>query len=129
MQREIVSERACGGHPGAASRALGGSERGLPELQTYAHRLDEPSRDAWQRPEEVIELLECHPGMTVDLGAGTGYFLRYLSVAVGDEGRVLALDIEPGTIDRLLARIETGLPQSDDSAAIQWFPSSKPPAS
>jgi predicted methyltransferase len=42
----------------------------------------------------------------VDLGAGTGYFLRYLSVAVGDEGRVLALDIEPATIDWLLARIE-----------------------
>jgi len=84
-----------------------GSERGLPNVQTYAHRLDEPSRDAWQRPEEVIELLECRPGMTaVDLGAGTGYFLRYLSVAVGDEGRVLALDIEPATIDWLLARIE-----------------------
>ena len=84
-----------------------GSERGLPNVQTYAHRLDEPSRDAWQRPEEVIELLGCHPGMTaVDLGAGTGYFLRYLSVAVGDEGRVIPLDIEPATIEWLLTRIE-----------------------
>jgi predicted methyltransferase len=84
-----------------------GSEHGLPEVQTYAHRLDDPTRDAWQRPQEVIELLECRPGMTaVDLGAGTGYFLPYLSVAVGDEGRVLALDIEPGTIDWLLAAIE-----------------------
>ncbi len=84
-----------------------GSERGLPDLQTYAHRLDEPSRDAWQRPEEVIELLGCRPGMTVvDLGAGTGYFLPYLSVAVGDEGRVIPLDLEPATIAWLLTRIE-----------------------
>jgi len=84
-----------------------GSERGLPDLQTYAHRLDNPARDEWQRPEEVIELLECSPGMTaVDLGAGTGYFLRHLSVAVGDEGRVLALDLNLATIDVLLARIQ-----------------------
>ena len=84
-----------------------GSERGLPELQTYADRLDEPGRDEWQRPEEVVELLDCRPGMTaVDLGAGSGYFLRYLSAAVGDDGRVLALDIHPGTIELLLARAE-----------------------
>ena len=42
----------------------------------------------------------------VDLGAGTGYFLRHLSVAVGDEGRVLALDLNLATIDVLLARIQ-----------------------
>ena len=93
--------------PGPHQEHSSGSERGLPELQTYAHRLDEPSRDAWQRPEEVIELLGCRPGMTVvDLGAGTGYFLPYLSVAVGDEGRVIPLDLEPSTIAWLHTRIE-----------------------
>ncbi len=93
--------------PGPHQEHSSGSERGLPELQTYAHRLDEPSRDAWQRPEEVIELLGCRPGMTVvDLGAGTGYFLPYLSVAVGDEGRVIPLDLEPATIAWLHTRIE-----------------------
>jgi len=85
-----------------------GAERGLPELQTYAHRLDNPARDEWQRPEEVVALLECHVGMTaVDLGAGTGYFLPFLSNAVGEDGRVLALDLEPGTIEWLSGRIET----------------------
>jgi predicted methyltransferase len=42
----------------------------------------------------------------VDLGAGTGYFIRYLSEAVGAEGRVLALDTERSMIDLLVARIE-----------------------
>jgi predicted methyltransferase len=47
----------------------------------------------------------------VDLGAGTGYFLRYLSVAVGHEGRVLALELDAGAIDLLSRRAETeGLP-------------------
>jgi cyclopropane fatty-acyl-phospholipid synthase-like methyltransferase len=42
----------------------------------------------------------------VDLGAGTGYFLRYLSKAVGREGRVLALDISRSSIDWMSARVE-----------------------
>ena len=84
-----------------------GNERGLPGLQTYAQRLDDPERDAWQRPNEVIELLDCPPGGTVvDLGVGTGYFIRYLSDAVGDDGLVLALDIEPSAIGLVTARAE-----------------------
>ncbi len=54
-----------------------------------------------------MKLLECRPGMTaVDLGAGTGYFLRYLSQAVGPEGHVLALDVSRSSIDSLSSRID-----------------------
>jgi len=89
-----------------------GSERGCPHLQAYSEQLDEQQRDEWQRPEGVIELLECRVGMTVvDLGAGTGYFLRYLSEAVGREGHVLALDISRSSINWMSSRIEReGLP-------------------
>ena len=34
-----------------------------------------------------------------DVGTGTGYFVPYLSRAVGEGGRVLALDVEPTMID------------------------------
>lgn len=79
-----------------------GDERGLPDVETYAHRLDDPSRDGWQKPEEVVALLDCPPGATVvDLGAGTGYFIPYLSRAVGDAGRVLGLDISASTVEWL----------------------------
>ncbi len=84
-----------------------GAERGLPAMHVYAHRLDDPTRGQWQRPDEVIDLLDCRPGMTVaDVGAGTGYFLGHLSRAVGRTGRVLALDLEQPTIDLLYRRIE-----------------------
>lgn len=84
-----------------------GAERGLPEVETYGHRLDDPSRDAWQRPTEVVALLECQPGATVvDLGVGTGYFLPHLSRAVGSGGAVLGLDISEPTIDRVRERAE-----------------------
>ena len=105
-QSESAAAAAAANHEHSA-----GAERGLPELQNYAHRLDEPSRDAWQKPEEVVALLDCRPGDTViDVGAGTGYFLRYLSGAVGAEGRVLALDIEPTSTELVRARaVEEGL--------------------
>lgn len=84
-----------------------GAERGLPQVETYAHRLDDPSRDDWQKPEEVVALLDCPRGSTVvDLGAGTGYFLPFLSPAVGEEGRVLGLDIAPETVDWLRDRAD-----------------------
>jgi len=67
--------------------------------EQWAKQFDDPARDAWQRPAEVIAALHLAPGMTVaDVGAGTGYFLPYLSRAVGPKGRVLALDIEPDMV-------------------------------
>jgi SAM-dependent methyltransferase len=41
-----------------------------------------------------------------DLGAGTGYFLPYLSRAVGPQGRVLALDTEDAMVEHMRARVE-----------------------
>ncbi|MGB5220467.1 MAG: methyltransferase domain-containing protein [Polyangiales bacterium] len=84
-----------------------GAERGLPEVETYAPRLDDASRDAWQKPEEVIALLDCRTGATVvDLGTGTGYFVPLLSHAVGEQGRVLGLDIAPATVEWIRNRAD-----------------------
>ena len=68
---------------------------------------DHPSRDAWQEPERVVELMAIEEGMgVVDIGAGTGYFNPYLSVAVGAEGVVYAVDIEPDMIEHMRRRAE-----------------------
>ena len=91
--------------------------------QRWAREFDDPDRDAWQRPEEVVRLMEIAPGATVaDLGAGTGYFLKHLSKAVGPEGRVLALDIEPSMVEYMrdratregLANVEARVVAGDD---------------
>src|SRR5262249_5263372 len=51
--------------------------------------------------------LEIARGMTVaDLGAGTGYFSRYLAAAVGPSGSVLAVDPEPNMVAHLRERAE-----------------------
>lgn len=66
---------------------------GCAEL-AYRH-MNDPSRDAWQKPKEVIEKLAIKPGSRVaDLGAGGGYFTWHLAGAVGPEGIVYAVEID-----------------------------------
>lgn len=66
---------------------------GCAEL-AYQH-MNDLSRDAWQKPKEVIEKLAITPGSRVaDVGAGGGYFTWYLAGAVGSQGTVYAVDID-----------------------------------
>ncbi len=52
-------------------------------------------RDSWQQPERVVESLAIAPGARVaDLGAGGGYFTWHLAAAVGESGRVYAIDVD-----------------------------------
>ena len=91
--------------PGGDARSAG-HEHGFAHPHTYADRLDDPKRDAWQKPAEVVDLLDCVPGaVAADLGAGTGYFLSYLAEAVGPEGQVVALDVSQEMVDRMTDRI------------------------
>jgi SAM-dependent methyltransferase len=94
----------------------------------WSKEFDDPARDAWQKPAEVVALLELRPGMTVaDVGAGTGYFLPYLSRAVGPSGAVLALDIEPDMVRFMreraaregLANVRSDVVRGDDPGLPQ----------
>lgn len=69
------------------------------DAAAWSKQFDDPARDAWQKPDEVVALTAIEPGMTVvDLGAGTGYFEKRLSAAVGPKGKVIALDVEPNMV-------------------------------
>ena len=77
------------------------------DIPKYVKAFEGPRRDAWQKPEEVVNLLQLWPGNTVaDVGAGTGYFEPGLSKAVGATGRVLALDVEPHMVAHLKQRVK-----------------------
>lgn len=71
----------------------------------WSKEFDDPARDAWQKPQDIVNAMAIAPGMTVaDVGAGTGYFERYLSRAVGPSGVVLAVDVEPSMVGWLEQR-------------------------
>jgi arsenite methyltransferase len=80
-------------------------------------------RDSWQQPERVIESLAIAPGARVaDLGAGGGYFTWHLAGAVGESGRVYAVDvdadmtsyIEKKSREKGLANVQAILAEFDD---------------
>jgi predicted methyltransferase len=131
---------ACGGSPappGASSPAPAAApahaghhdhERGplvhrFERADEWAKVFDDPARDAWQKPAEVVAAMGVGPDMVVaDVGAGTGYFEPHLSRAVGPRGTVLARDIEPDMVRYLgerarregLANVKPDLSTTDD---------------
>lgn len=70
--------------------------------------LEGPDRDAWQRPEQIMDHLGIAEGSVVaDLGAGGGWFTIRLANRVGPNGVVYAQDIQPEmkrAIDRRIER-------------------------
>lgn len=70
--------------------------------------LEGPDRDAYQRPDQIMDALQIGEGSTVaDLGAGGGWFTVRLARRVGPNGRVYAEDIQRemiGAITRRMAR-------------------------
>ncbi len=64
-------------------------------------------RDGWQHPERVVEAMEIKPGDQVaEIGAGNGYWLPWLSEAVGIEGRVYAIEVEATLVEGLESFVE-----------------------
>jgi SAM-dependent methyltransferase len=96
--------------PAAASPAVVGPARptGAKVFPASAARfLDDPSRDIWQRPDEVVAALGIRPGQRVaDVGCGTGYFTLRLLRVTGAAGHVLATDVQQEMLDILERRLD-----------------------
>ncbi len=84
---------------------------------------DTKARDAWQRPEAVMDTLGIKSGSAVaDVGAGGGYFTFHLAQRVGPKGRVYAEDILEEEVNKIreraakekLPQIEAVLGAKDD---------------
>jgi ubiquinone/menaquinone biosynthesis C-methylase UbiE len=76
------------------------------DSKAYIAMLEDPKRDAYQKPHEVIEALQLKPGETIaDIGAGSGYFTLRFAHQVGESGRVYAVDIDPEMIRHLNRRV------------------------
>jgi predicted methyltransferase len=105
-----------------------GAQHRFDDAEKWAKVFDDPARDAWQKPAELVATLRIPPGATVaDLGAGTGYLAAHLAGAVGPDGRVLALEVEPNLIEHLKTRFTD---QPNVEARLIGFDGPKlPPAS
>ncbi len=76
-----------------------GAQHRFDNIDFWVKMFEDPERDAWQKPEEVVDAMKLGKGKIIaDLGAGTGYFTRRFAVAVGPSGKAIGLDVEPNMV-------------------------------
>jgi len=79
-------------------------EHSFQGADAWAKVFDDPRRDAWQKPHEVIQALGLKPDAVVaDIGSGTGYFATRLAHRV-PAGKVYGVDTEPDMVKFLADR-------------------------
>lgn len=88
----------------AAAQSPHRHDHGFSGAQEWAKVFDDPERDAWQKPHEVIRALALKPDAVVaDIGSGTGYFAVRFAHMV-PKGRVYGVDTEPDMVKYLAER-------------------------
>jgi arsenite methyltransferase len=105
----MVVLAAC---PRVGHRTVTRADTRSADIQAYVKAELDPSRDEWQKPDQVIEALWLKEGQTVaDVGAGAGYFTTKLAGAVGPKGVVYATDSIPELLTLVAQRsTESGMP-------------------
>ena len=68
--------------------------------------LESPDRDAWQKPEQIMDALGIAEGSKVaDIGIGSGWFTIRLARRVGPNGRVYAEDVQRQMLEATRRRV------------------------
>jgi cyclopropane fatty-acyl-phospholipid synthase-like methyltransferase len=74
------------------------------DAEKWAKIFDDPKRDAWQKPHEVIQALALKPDAVIaDIGSGTGYFAVRFARMV-PKGKVYGVDTEADMVKHLAER-------------------------
>ncbi len=88
----------------AAAQSPHSHDHSFSGAEQWAQVFDDPKRDAWQKPHEVIQALKLKPDAVIaDIGSGTGYFSARFAHMV-PKGRVYGLDTEPDMVKYLADR-------------------------
>ena len=105
----------AGHHGHGDGHAQGGDDatvtHSFADAELWAARFEDPERDVWQRPDEVLAALELPAdGKLVDIGSATGYFPVRFAKAM-PQGVVYGVDLEPTLVNYLNLRARReGLP-------------------
>jgi ubiquinone/menaquinone biosynthesis C-methylase UbiE len=75
------------------------------KIEEWTERFETESREIFQNREGILKALALKPGMAVaDIGAGTGLFTLPFAQAVGDQGKVYAVEIAKNFLEHIRAR-------------------------
>ncbi len=98
MKRTQLSVVLCAASWTLAAPAQTAQQHHPPQSAAeYARVLEDPARDGWQKPHEVLEALQLKGTETIaDIGAGTCYFARRFARRAA---LVYAVDIDAGLLE------------------------------
>ena len=70
--------------------------------------LESPDRAAWQKPEQIMDVLHVADGSKVaDIGAGAGWFTIHLARRVGPNGIVYSQDVQREMLEAIKRRVDS----------------------
>ena len=73
-----------------------------PDLKEFQGKFEVESREVYAKRKEIVEYCKLRPGMAVaDVGAGTGLFTGPFAAAVGEKGKVYAVDISKTFLEHI----------------------------
>jgi len=85
----------------AAAQSPHTHQHSFGDAEKWSHVFDDPERDAWQKPHDVLQALALKPDAVVaDVGAGTGYFSARLANML-PKATIYAVDLEPDMVKYL----------------------------
>ena len=88
----------------ALAQTVDSHQHPFSDAEKWAKAFDDPERDAWQKPHEVLQALKLAPDASIaDIGSGTGYFAVRFAHRV-PKGRVYGVDAEPDMVRYLADR-------------------------
>jgi len=73
-----------------------------PNVDEFVNTFEKNGREIYDYRKEIVEACKIKPRMVVaDIGAGTGLLTRMFAPAVGDKGKVYAVDIAQSFLDHI----------------------------
>jgi predicted methyltransferase len=104
LSEATADEQREGGRGGVPQPSSGRSGRLFPPQDLGL--LEGPDREAWQKPDEIMDVLGIADGAAVaDIGAGAGWFTIRLARRVGPNGVVYAQDVQPQMLAAIRRRV------------------------
>jgi SAM-dependent methyltransferase len=102
--RFLLAVAALASAPAQAQSSHHEHQHRFADAEKWAREFDDPKRDEWQKPHEVILALALpERAVVADIGAGTGYFSARLAHMLPG-GTIYALDTEPDMVRHLATR-------------------------
>jgi len=90
------------------TEAFAGTKIGQMFIRIMANIMESRFRYRFFSPMQILQGTDIHPGQTVlEIGCGTGFFTLSVARLLGDQGRLVAMDVLPVSVETVTKKVQT----------------------